>query len=499
MPDATRRRLAAPEPRPRRTWVALLRGLACAVLALPMGALAEPSEPANESGRDVAIADAADASLVREPTAREALAGSDAAETDALEGALTERAEQAPATGWAFQGLPLFNFNTDTGFGYGGQVVVVDRADGTWRPWRASIMLRYWATTENIYGHILSVDLPRFMGTAWRMGLELQASRNLYNPWFGLGNEAAYDEAWSTCMDRSALAANPDVCPGNASFRGLRYGSYELSALPRVILNLRVPLTGDWSLFLGHRLRLESIRLGYTAEELGQSAPSVLAQDAAAGRVGGLDGTVLTPQSQRTSELAAGVQFDTRDLEATPTSGMFHELSTRAGLGAIGSEFNYWGATLHARGWVPIPGTSRQLIVALRGLADVMGGEVPVSLMPFFGGLEAREGIGGTASVRGVLRNRYQGPVKALGNAEVHWRPLTFRPFSQRIELGLMGFFDAGRVWSDLAFADGGGLTTSTGGGVRLIWNQVMVVRADYGVGLTEPTQGFYLEMGHVF
>ena len=58
---------------------------------------------------------------------------------------------------------------------------------------------------------------------------------------------------------------------------------------------------------------------------------------------------------------------------------------------------------------------------------------------------------------------------------------------------------DAGRVWSDLGLSDGGGMTVSSGGGLRLLWNQVMVVRADYGVGITEPTQGFYLEMGHAF
>ena len=269
-------------------------------------------------------------------------------------------APEAPAepgpTGWALQGLPLVNFNTDIGFGYGGQVVAVDRGDGTWSPWRASIMLRYWATTKDIYGHILSVDLPRFLGSPWRFGIELQAARNLFNPWYGLGNASEHEDAWSSCADRAALADNPDVCPGNPDFRGLRYDSYELTGLPRILLNLRIPVARPWALFLGHRLRLEQVRLGYTREELGQSGPSRLVQDALAGRIAGLDGNILGPQSQRTSELTAGIQFDTRDLEATPTAGMFHELAARVGTRLLGSEFDYWGATLHGRLWTPVFG-----------------------------------------------------------------------------------------------------------------------------------------------
>lgn len=407
--------------------------------------------------------------------------------------------EAARPTGWVVQGLPLINFNTDSGVGYGAQVVAVDRADGTWRPWRASITLMYWATTADIFNHSLAVDFPRALGTKWRVGAEVQVSRHRFNPWYGLGNASAYDRTSDQCEDRAGLATNPDVCGTNPGFRGLRYYQYDLFGLPRLHLNLRRPLGDAWQLFLGYRLRLESVRLHYDAGELGQTQDSQLVQDALAGRVAGLDGTQPGLQSQRTSELTAGIQYDTREPEAVPSAGMFHELAVRGASRVLGSEFDYWGATLHARAWLPVGGPQTRLVAALRGLADVSGGEVPVTMLSRFGGLDSREGLGGTSSGRGILRNRYQGPVKVLATAELRWLPLEVHPLGQRFDFGGVCFADAGRVWSDLSFSEGGGLKASAGGGLRVVWNQVMVIRVDYGVGLTEPSTGFYLEMGSSF
>jgi hypothetical protein len=42
-------------------------------------------------------------------------------------------------------------------------------------------------------------------------------------------------------------------------------------------------------------------------------------------------------------------------------------------------------------------------------------------------------------------------------------------------------------------------MKASSGGGLRVVWNDVFVIRADYGVGITDPTTGFYLELGQIF
>lgn len=414
------------------------------------------------------------------------------------------RAEEAPAeparrTGWDIQGVPALNFNTDEGFGYGVILNLVDHADGSYEPFRYSVLLQLFQTTRQVASHLINLDAPRFLDTPWRLGLELAYARTLFAPYYGLGNTARFQEAFTACEDREALEANPDVCPGNPDFRGLRYYSYDHRSLPAIRFNARRGLAEKWNLFLGYRLRVDRILARYPAEQLGQSGDSKLLEDAAAGLLEPHEGSLRDPLSQRTSEVLVGLQYDSREPESSPLSGMFHELSVRGGAGVLGSQFNYWGATLHTRFFHPvIPGSSR-LILGWRGLLDVMGGEVPISLLPLFGGLEKRDGLGGVLSARGMLLRRYQGPVKLLLNAELRWTPLTVEPWGQQFGFTLAGFLDGGRVWSNLKFSEGGGLKTSAGGGLRIVWNREFVIRLDYGVGLSEPSTGFYLDIGHIF
>jgi outer membrane protein assembly factor BamA len=395
--------------------------------------------------------------------------------------------------------VPAINFNTDAGFGYGAILLFVDRADGSYEPFRYSVMLQFFQTTRQVAAHIVSLDAPRFLGSNWRIGTDLAYIRSRFSPWYGLGNTATYVPEHAACEDRDALEANPDACPGNPDFRGLRYYTYDHRSLPRVRLNARRELTDSWRLFLGYRLRMDRLRVRYGADDLGQTGDSKLIEDGAAGlfssHEGGLDGLV----SERISEVMAGIQYDTRDLETSPTRGMFHELSLRGGASPLGSQFNYWGATLHARFFHPVIPGYRGLVASWRGLFDVLGGDVPITLLPVFGGLENRDGLGGVYSARGILLRRYQGPAKLLLNAELRWTPLTVEPFGQQFDFTLAGFVDAGRVWSNLRFAEGGGLKTSAGGGLRIVWNREFVIRTDYGVGITEPTTGFYLDIGHIF
>lgn len=409
--------------------------------------------------------------------------------------------DEAPAKrkGWDIQGVPAINFNTDEGFGYGAILLLVDRADGTYEPFRYSVMLQFFQTTRQVASHFINLDAPRFLGSPWRMGLEFAYARTKFAPYYGLGNTADRDTELSSCDDRDALKDNPDVCPDNAAFRGLRYYTYDHRSLPRIRLNARRGLSDEWLLFLGYRLRVDRIRMRYSAEDLGQRGDSKLIEDTRAGVLAPYPGAVSDPLSERTSELLVGFQYDTRDIESSPTRGMFHELSVRGGASPIGSQLNYWGATLHTRFFHPVIPGYRRLIMGWRGLLDVMGGDVPISLLPFYGGLEGKDGLGGVFSARGILLRRYQGPVKLLLNGELRWTPLSAQPLGQQFDFTFAGFLDAGRVWSDLHFSEGGGLKTSAGGGLRVVWNREFVIRLDYGVGITEPTTGFYLDIGHIF
>lgn len=421
------------------------------------------------------------------------------------------RAEDAPVaaaeppaaskvrTGWSIQGLPLLNFNSDEGMGYGARVLLVDAGDGTQRPYRHSVMAQFFQTTRGVAAHRLNLDSPGFLGTPWRVGVNLAFLNTRFSPYFGLGREAVYEPDFDSCQDRGALETEPDVCPGNPAFRGLRYFSFQERTFPSVGLNARRSILGPWQVAVGYRFRLTEVSTRYGADDLGQRRDSRLEEDARRGLLTGLAGEAQS-ETFRTAELTASLLLDLRDNEPAPVRGMFHELTARGAHDAVGSGFRYWGATAYLRFYHPV--VSERLVAALRLMGDVMGGDVPFFQLSSFGGVDWRDGlggIGGVATARGILKNRLQGEVKALANAELRWKFLAVEPWKQRVDLTLVAFLDAGKAWADLRFRDDGLARYAGGGGLRVAWEEHFIVRADYGVSPDDGTTGFYLDFNHLF
>ena len=405
-----------------------------------------------------------------------------------------------PRTGWKVQGLPLANFNSDEGFGYGARLMLVDRGDGTDRPYRMAIIAQFFQTTRGVANHRLFVDAPRVFSSRWRVGASVGLINERFSPYFGVGDQSEYTPAFVTCADRAALESNPDVCPGNPDFRGLRYYTYDQRTLPSIMVNGRRPLSGPWQLVLGYRFRLTDVRTRYGMDDIGQARESRLEEDARAGRLRGLGEDLSGINRVRTGELNAGVILDLRDSEPTPVRGMFHELAFRGASPATGSAYTYGGASLNLRFYYPV--FTDRLVAALRLFGDVLGGDVPFLLLNTFTGVEWREGfggIGGVYSARGIMKNRLQGQAKLLGNGELRWMFLSVEPGGQRLDFTLITFLDAGRAWADPRFRDAGPMLYGAGGGLRIAWDENFIVRADYGVSPRDGTTGFYLDFNHMF
>src|SRR2546430_6687500 len=325
--------------------------------------------------------------------------------------------------GWSVQGLPLISYSTDEGFGYGARIQLVDHGTGEQQPYRYAITAQFYQTTKRIAYHQLTLDAPAFLGSRNRIELDLGWAYYRFFPYYGLGNSSVYHPEIDTCADHSTLASDPDHCPGNPAFLGLRYYRYDQQTLPRIKLNLRRDLGGPWKLFAGYRFRLTRISLLYGTDDLGQRDVSRLILDARAGILTGYDGSNPSQSfSRRTAEVTGGLVYDSRDSEPAPTDGMFHEVSLRAGLLPLGGEFDYWGAnaTMRFYHWL-FPGY-RNLVAAFRILFDAAGGDVPFYLLGTTGGLSGPDGVGGDSSVRGLLAYRLQGKVKLLINSELRWR-----------------------------------------------------------------------------
>jgi outer membrane protein assembly factor BamA len=67
---------------------------------------------------------------------------------------------------------------------------------------------------------------------------------------------------------------------------------------------------------------------------------------------------------------------------------------------------------------------------------------------------QTSEGLGGSSTLRGVLRNRVVGDAFFFGNIELRWKPIYFNFLKQDCYLGLDAFYDFGLVTKKIKMPD---------------------------------------------
>ncbi len=204
--------------------------------------------------------------------------------------------------------------------------------------------------------------------------------------------------------------------------------------------------------------------------------------------------------------LTLGLLLDTRDNEFHPIRGGFHELSFRISPG-VDDDLAYVSVYAMTSWFQSLVGS--YLVLAGRVLTDLTFGDAPLYELARFGTYKARNGPGGSHSLRGVLLQRFHGKAKVIGNFELRSEFWSFSLAKQRITLGALAFVDTGRVWADYRprTFDGRSLDgafweefqVGLGGGGRIRWGDTFVIRLDYGASPTDGTTGFYVSIEHVF
>ena len=195
-----------------------------------------------------------------------------------------------------------------------------------------------------------------------------------------------------------------------------------------------------------------------------------------------------------------GLQFDTRDNETSSHTGTFDSVDVKLSPGGTEAfPYRYGEATLNLRAFLPL-GTER-LTLALRAVGDWMFGNVPFYELARFDDTYA---IGGGLGVRGVPAQRYYGKLKAFGNIELRLELATFRALGKSLRLGVVPFFDAGRVWADSKpqpelDGQGLGLKYGAGGGLRLQSGSSFVLRLDVAASPDASPVSGYFSAGQMF
>ncbi len=220
------------------------------------------------------------------------------------------------------------------------------------------------------------------------------------------------------------------------------------------------------------------------------------------------------------SFLSFGTVYDTRDNEGNPNHGIWSEAILAIAPGTINPENGFSEIALtHRQFFTLVP---HRLTLAYRlNWQQTLTGKVPFYFLPYK--LTSKpfstyvDGLGGSNTIRGILRNRVVADGRMLGNIEVRYKAYQTYWHRQNIYIGLSTFYDAGLVTKkstvDLSlvptadrtkyFDDNaaGRVYHSTGVGLHFVMNQNFIISFEYGKALNknDGNSGFYTTVGYIF
>jgi hypothetical protein len=136
----------------------------------------------------------------------------------------------------------------------------------------------------------------------------------------------------------------------------------------------------------------------------------------------------------------ARLELSTANRPVNPISGVRLGVEGAVQAGLVGTAETYGRVGGEAAAYLPL-GVSPQVTLALRGGAETLVGDYP-----FFDAAV----LGGAGSLRGYRRERFAGRTAASASAELRTKLFDLDTYLLPLDVGVLGFADAGRVWADV-------------------------------------------------
>ena len=402
-------------------------------------------------------------------------------------------------TGWSFGGVPAIAYNSDTGFLYGAILDIYNYGDGSKYPnYLYTTRLTWTRTTKGSGENKIFFDSKYLLPYDIRITAEAAYLTEQALPFYGFNgdnnpaHEIEDDDAYKSRIfyrhERNITKFTTDFqknifVPNLRGVFGLAYYNTEVATVDTAQLN-------D----------------GKDAEDRLPDEITIMYDDYVTSGAIGADEAL----GGNTNYVKLGLVYDSRDNEPNPMSGMWTEALVTVVPSGIGNDFSYSLLTAtHRQYFTIIP---NDLSVAVRlGYQSVLGGDIPFFMLPHYqSSYVASEGLGGSKSLRGILKNRIVGNSIGFGNLEVRWKFLRTKLAGQNLYLALNGFIDAGQVLSEYGNDDyerlygsdeDQGLHMSFGGGFRIALNENFIVAVDYGMAKDEldGNSGLYIGLGYLY
>jgi hypothetical protein len=425
-----------------------------------------------------------------------------------------EGAEETPRSngksGWSFGGVPVVAYDSDIGFKYGALVNLYDYGDGLRYPmYDHSIYLEWSRTTKGNGINQFTWDTDKLI-PGIRSFLEVSYLTEKALDFYGFnGAQALYSSDYesSTTSDlRNRLY-----------FRHSR-------RLFRVKADFQGKISGNkfrWLLGVGYysnsidSVDIDALNEGKTDDLLSKNSLYGLYVN---------EGIIRADQANGGGHtlLKGGLVFDTRDNEPNPFKGIWTEMQLHyvpAFLSTTDYGYSRYVFT-HRQYFTIIPDWMN---FAYRVSAQgVLTGEMPFYMMPYLFNTAPKltsDGVGGSKTVRGILRNRLVGPGIAYGNLELRGKIVKFNFINQNWYIALSAFLDGGMVTQKFEYPDGPApllpdgsgpvydpdaketIHLGYGGGLHVVLNDNFIVTVDYGFAAdkADGDNGLYIGLNFLY
>ncbi len=409
-------------------------------------------------------------------------------------------------TGWTFGALPAISYNSDLGFQYGALVNLYNFGDGSTYPkYRHSIYAEVSRYTKGSGINRLFYD-SEFLIPNLRITSDLSYFTEKAIDFYGFnGYNSVYNSGWedNEVVSRLFYRHERQMFRFITDFQGPIIGKkLRWVAGFGILKNTIAPVSDD-------------IKKGKDGDDELAEIPGLYEKYVEWG---------IIPANEKdggwTNHLKLGFVYDTRDNEPNPMKGIWSEIILFTAPKFFGNgDFGYAKLAATHRQYFTI--VDDRLSFAYRlNYQGTISGDAPFYMQPYqinsYSASSNTDGLGGSKTVRGMLRNRVVGDAMAYGNFELRWKFYKGVILNQNIYLALSAFSDMGKVLKEIKFeqpafvedfpidaslsdffvSDSEALHVTFGGGFRIAMNENFIVAVDYGTPKDKRDGGGGLYIG---
>lgn len=150
-------------------------------------------------------------------------------------------------------------------------------------------------------------------------------------------------------------------------------------------------------------------------------------------------------------EYQFGLKIDTRNIEATPTRGVYADVNLAWAPDIFKTGYDYLKLAARFRHYMSLVG-DRLVFAYSLAYQGVFAGYQPFYTQSYIIHFKPSDGLGGATTLRGVLYNRVMGNDYLWGNFELRTRVIDANLFRRRFFGVITPFFDAGAILEPFRF-----------------------------------------------